>query len=132
MNAENMFTDDNQCQTVNWRWRKEGDNTNVPRALYQQGYNWLGSDRYVEDGSFLRIKYVSLRYTAPKKWAHAIHAKAINAYLTVNNLFCFTKYSGTDPEVAVQNFNASLPGVAYDTSRTPRSRDWTMGLSITF
>ena len=132
MSAENMYTDDNQCRTVNWRWRKEGDETNVPRALYQQGYNWLGSDRYVENGSFLRIKHISLRYTAPKKWAQTIHATAINAYLTVNNLFCFTKYSGTDPEVAAQNFNASLPGVAYDRSRTPRSRDWTMGISVTF
>lgn len=132
MSAENMYTDDNQCTTVNWRWRKEGDVTDVPRALYQQGYNWLGSDRYVEDGSFLRIKYISLRFTAPKKWCQAIRAKQLNAYLTVNNLFCFTKYSGTDPEVAVQNFNASLPGVAYDTSRTPRSRDWTLGISATF
>ncbi len=132
MQAENMYTDDNQCRTVNWRWRKEGDLTDVPRALYQQGYNWLGSDRYVENGSFLRIKYVSLRYTAPKRWADAIRAKAINAYLTINNLYCFTKYSGTDPEVAVQNFNASLPGVAYDSSRTPRSKDWTLGLSVTF
>lgn len=132
MSAENMYTDDNQCRTVNWRWRKEGDETDVPRALYQQGYNWLGSDRYVEDGSFLRIKYVSLRYTAPKRWADAIRAKAINAYFTVNNLYCFTKYSGTDPEVAVQNFNASLPGVAYDRSRTPRSKDWTLGVSVTF
>ena len=132
MSAENMYTDDNQCRTVNWRWRKEGDETDVPRALYQQGYNWLGSDRYVEDGSFLRIKYVSLRYTAPKRWADAIRAKAINGYLTVNNLYCFTKYSGTDPEVAVQNFNASLPGVAYDRSRTPRSKDWTLGVSVTF
>lgn len=132
MHAENMYTDDNQCRTVNWRWRKEGDKTDVPRALYQQGYNWLGSDRYVEDGSFLRIKYVSLRYSFPKKWAQTLHATAINAYFTVNNLFCFSKYSGTDPEVAVQNFNASLPGVAYDTSRTPRSKDWTMGISVNF
>jgi hypothetical protein len=132
MSAENMYTDDNQCRTVNWRWRKEGDETDVPRALYQQGYNWLGSDRYVEDGSFLRIKYVSLRYSLPKKWAQALHATAINAYFTVNNLFCFSRYSGTDPEVAVQNFNASLPGVAYDRSRTPRSKDWTMGLSVNF
>lgn len=132
MSAENMYTDDNQCRTVNWRWRKEGDATDVPRALYQQGYNWLGSDRYVENGSFLRIKYISLRYAAPKKWASAIRAKSITGYVTINNLYCFSKYSGTDPEVAAQNFNASLPGVAYDTSRTPRSKDWTMGLAVTF
>lgn len=132
MQAENMYNDNNQCRTVNWRWRKEGDVTDVPRAVYKQAYNWLASDRYVEDGSFLRVKYISLRYSAPKKWAEAIHAKTISAYLTANNLWVFTKYSGTDPEVAVQNFNASLPGVAYDRSRTPRSKDWTMGLAVTF
>ena len=132
MSAENMYTDDNQCRTVNWRWRKEGDVSDVPRALYQQGYNWLGSDRYVEDGSFLRVKYVSLRYSLPKQWAKALSATSVSGYFTVNNLFCFTKYSGTDPEVSVQNFNASLPGVAYDRSRTPRSKDWTLGLAVTF
>ncbi|MBR0036584.1 MAG: SusC/RagA family TonB-linked outer membrane protein [Bacteroidales bacterium] len=132
MTAENMYTDNNQCTTVNWRWRKEGDVTDVPRAVYQQAYNWLGSDRYVENGSFLRIKYISFRYSAPKKWAEAIHAKSLSGYVTTNNPWVFTKYSGTDPEVAVRNFNSSLPGVAYDTSRTPRSKDWTLGLSVTF
>lgn len=132
MSAENMYTDANQCTTVNWRWRKEGDVTDVPRAVYQQAYNWLGSDRYVEDGSFLRVKYVSLRYSLPKKWATALHVRGISGYLTANNLCVFTHYSGTDPEVAVRNFNSSLPGVAYDTSRTPRSKDWTMGLAVTF
>ena len=132
MNAENMYTDNNQCATVNWRWRKEGDQTDVPRAVYGQAYNWLGSDRYMEDGSFLRVKYVSIRYQLPKKWAQAVGARTISGYMTANNLWCFTNYSGTDPEVAVQNFNQSLPGVACDNSRTPRSKDWTLGLSATF
>src|ERR1043166_7643499 len=46
------------------RWRKEGDVTDIPRALYRSGYNWLGSDRYVEDASFLRFRTITLRYTA--------------------------------------------------------------------
>lgn len=128
MSAENMYTDNNQCASVNWRWRKEGDETSMPRAVYQQGYNWLGSDRYVEDGSFLRVKYLTLRYSLPSQLVKRVGLKSISTYLTMNNLYCFTNYSGTDPEVSV----ASLTGVATDNSKTPRSKDWTLGASITF
>ena len=64
MNAENMYHAYNQCTTVNWRWRKEGDVTDMPRAVYNQGYNWLASDRYVEDGSFsaCEVHYASLPF----------------------------------------------------------------------
>jgi TonB-linked SusC/RagA family outer membrane protein len=128
MNAENMYTDKNQCTSVNWRWRKEGDVTVVPRAVYQQGYNWLGSDRYVEDGSFLRVKYITLRYSLPNDIIKHFGIKSVSTYLTMNNLYCFTKYSGTDPEVSV----SGLTGVASDNSRTPRSKDWTVGISVIF
>ncbi len=127
MEAENMYSDNNQTVTVNHRWRKEGDVTSVPRAVYQQAYNWLGSDRYVEDGSFLRLKYISLRYSLPNKWLKPLGVTAVSGYLTLNNLFCITKYSGTDPEISVSNF-----GVATDNSKTPRSRDWMLGLSLSF
>ena len=60
MNVENMYTNYNQSIAVNWRWRKEGDITEIPRALYNYGYNWLGSDRYVEDASLLRLSYLQL------------------------------------------------------------------------
>jgi hypothetical protein len=52
----------------------------------------------------------------------------MNLYLTINNLFCLTKYSGSDPEI---NSNTAT-GVVYDNSTTPRSKDWTLGLSVTF
>lgn len=128
MNAENMYQDNNQTTSVNWRWRKEGDVTDVPRAVYQQAYNWLGSDRYVEDGSFLRLKYVTVRYGIPAKYVKPFGFKSANGYLTMNNLLILTRYSGTDPEVST----SGLTGVAYDNSRTPRSKDWTVGLSMTF
>lgn len=128
MNAENMYYAYNQCSTVNWRWRKEGDITNVPRAVYKQAYNWLGSDRYVEDGSFIRMKYITFRYTLPTKLIKPIGLTRANAYFTFNNLFCITKYSGADPEIG----SSSNTGVVYDNSTTPRSKDWTLGLSLTF
>lgn len=128
MEAENMYGAYNQCSTVNWRWRKEGDVTDVPRAVYQQGYNWLGSDRYVEDGSFMRMKYITLRYALPMPWVKKLGMTKASVYFTMNNVFCLTKYSGSDPEI---NSNTNT-GVVTDNSTTPRSKDWTLGVSLNF
>ena len=62
MYSENMYSRDNQSTAVLRRWRKEGDVTDIPRALYAQGYNWLGSDRFVEDASFLRMRTLTVAY----------------------------------------------------------------------
>ena len=124
---ENMYYGYNQATSVNWRWRKEGDVTEVPRAVYQEAYNSLPSDRYVEDGSFLRLKYINLRYAFDKKLLKPLGINSASLYLTVNNLFCFTKYSGVDPEVSIGNF-----GLCTDNSSTPRSKDWMLGLQVAF
>jgi hypothetical protein len=125
--AENMLTDNNQSIATNWRWRKEGDLTEMPRALHQYGYNSLPSDRYVEDGSFLRMKYVTLNYTVPQDWLRKFSVKQLNLYLTVNNLFCLSKYQGVDAEIG---YNPQ--GLSLDESITPRSKDFTLGLTIGF
>ncbi|MFA9390808.1 MAG: SusC/RagA family TonB-linked outer membrane protein [Prolixibacteraceae bacterium] len=127
MNAENMYTVNNQSKSVNWRWRKDGDVTNMPRALYNYGYNWLGSDRYVEDGSFTRLKHVTLNYRAPSKKLQKYNIQSLNFYLTMNNLFVWTNYSGVDPEVGYGSFSVSK-----DEANTPRSKDITLGISLTF
>lgn len=127
MNAENMYNNNNQTCGTNWRWRKEGDITTVPRALYNVGYNWLGSDRFVEDASFLRLNYMQLRYDIPSKTLKPLGINSMSFNLTVNNVFCITKYSGADPEVAQAGYTA-----ATDNSRTPRSKSFTLGASIQF
>ena len=127
MYAENMYGNDNQSVAVNWRWRKDGDVTEIPRALYNEGYNWLGSDRYVEDGSFLRFKYLVFGYTMPKDWLKAYGIQGVRLNLTFNNLFVFTKYTGLDPEISV-----NTTGLSYDNAKTPRSRDFTIGATIDF
>ena len=63
MNNENMYYRNNQSISVLNRWRRQGDITDIPRALYNQGYNWLGSDRFVEDGSFVRFKSATISYS---------------------------------------------------------------------
>jgi len=125
MNAENMYGNDNQSTAVNWRWRKDGDVTNMPRALYDYGFNWLGSDRYVEDGSFLRFKYLTFNYSIPSAKLKKFNINKINLYLTINNIFVLTKYTGVDPEVGY-----GALGTSFDDAKTPRSRDLTLGLSI--
>lgn len=127
MNAENMYSDNNQSIAVNWRWRKDGDVTEIPRALYNYGYNWLGSDRFVEDASFLRLKYLTFNYRMPSEWLKPIGVKSMTAYLTVNNLFVLTKYTGVDPEVGYGSL-----GVSTDNAQTPRSKSFTASISLTF
>lgn len=127
MDAENMYTNNNQSMAVNWRWRKDGDLTEMPRALYQGGYNSLGSDRYVEDGSFVRFKTLTLKYAFDSKKLKALHVNKLDLYLTFNNLLTFTKYTGVDPEVGLESF-----GICADRQKTPRTRYFTLGASLGF
>lgn len=128
MLAENMSSANNQSRAVNWRWRVEGDVTQVPRAYYRgNARNWLGSDRFVEDGSFMRLNYMQLSYSVPQKALRSIGLQQLSFYVSANNLFCLTKYSGADPEVGYGGY-----GVVYDNAQTPRARSFTGGITIAF
>lgn len=129
LDAEAMIGNNNQSKAVNHRWRKEGDNTVIPRAMYgaNSNYNTLISDRFVEDGSFLRLNYVQLSYELNKEWVKALGLRAIRCYLSANNLFCLTRYKGVDPEVGYGGY-----GVASDSGQTPRSKSYTLGISVDF
>jgi hypothetical protein len=130
MNTTNMYGFDNQSAAVLRRWRKEGDVTDIPRALYRSGYNFLGSDRYVEDASFIRFRTLTLRYTAPKKLTEKLKIKNLSGYITVENIYTWTKYTGQDPEVSAAGTDAFR--VAFDQSFTPPVRTFTLGLTASF
>ena len=127
MNAESMYNNNNQAASVNWRWRVEGQIAEIPRALHNTGYNWLGSDRFVEDASFMRLNYLALNYTFDPKLLRKFGVNSLSINLNASNLFCLTNYSGADPEVAY-----STMGVAQDNARTPRSRQFTARVMIGF
>ena len=127
MNLENMYTTYNQCATVNYRWRKDGDITPIPRAMYNAGYNYQASDRFVENGSYIRFNNLQLAYNFDKKVIKKLGLNQLQAYLSVNNIYCWTKYSGTDPEVSVAGW-----GVAVDDSQTPRAKSFTVTLNVGF
>lgn len=130
LNTTSMYTFDNQSTAVLRRWRKPGDVTDIPRALYRQGYNALGSDRYVEDASFLRFRTITLRYTAAKKFTDKLKIKNLSGYITVENLFTWTGYTGQDPEVSLRGSEPFR--VAADYSFTPPVKTFTLGFTASF
>lgn len=130
MNAENMYDNNNQSYAVNWRWRTEGDGGDgycLPRALHQHGYNFLGSSRFVEDGSFCRLNYLQLSYNLSPELAKRMGVKSAMFSVSANNLFNWTRYSGVDPEVGYGGY-----GLSEDNSKTPRAKYFTCRLNVTF
>lgn len=130
---ESMTNNGNQSFATTWRWRKNGDITDIPRAINTQNgavsYNSLPSDRYVENGDYLRLQYIQLKYNFDSKaaWMKKVHIKSLNLSATINNVFCLSKYTGTDPEVSIGGY-----GVATDTSKTPRARSFTANINVGF
>ncbi len=131
MNMENMYGKNNQSTAVLKRWRHEGDDTEIPRALYDRGYNYLGSDRFVEDASFLRLKTVTLKYTLPKSFLKKSSIQKIEMYLTGYDLFTFTKYTGQDPEINTSRVD-NMYEVALDKASTPKPLRFAFGLNLRF
>lgn len=130
MNTTNMYYFDNQSTATLRRWRKEGDVTDMPRALYNAGYNWLGSDRYVEDASYIRFRTVTARYNLDKAQLKKMKMKTFSIYVTAENLFTFTNYLGQDPEVSTRGSDPFR--VAYDYSMTPPSKNIVIGIVAGF
>ena len=129
INSEAMYNTDNQSKAVLSRWRNTGDDTDIPRALYGWGLNYLGSDRFVEDCSFLRLQTVSLSYRVPKKTAEWMHLTGASAFVTGYDLFTLTRYQGQDPEVTLPS---KVTDLARDNSSTPRSRRVAVGVTLNF
>jgi TonB-linked SusC/RagA family outer membrane protein len=130
MNTTNMFYFDNQSSAVLNRWKKEGDVTDMPRALIAGGYNWLGSDRYVEDASYIRFRTITARYNLDKKVMAKLKMKSMSFYITAENLFTFTNYLGQDPEVSMRGSDPFR--VSYDYSMTPPAKNFTIGFVAGF
>ena len=128
---ESMSNAYNQTSSVNWRWRKDGDVTLMPRAIFQyddgSAYNSQGSSRYVEDGSFVRFQNLQFGYNFPTEKVKRYGLNRLQVYVTANNLFCWTRYSGVDPEIAISGW-----GLATDKSQTPRPKSFTANVSIEF
>jgi len=131
MNTTNMYGFNNQSTAVLSRWRNPGDQTDMPRALYRTGYNWLGSDRYVEDASFVRFKSVTLRYNVPNETLKRFGLKNAAFYITAENLYTWTKYTGQDPDVTIRG-NVDPFKYAQDNNLTPPTKNFALGITLGF
>jgi TonB-linked SusC/RagA family outer membrane protein len=129
MNNEYMYGKDNQSTAVLRRWRHEGDNTEIPRALYNRGYNDLGSDRFLEDASFLRLKTLTLKYDLPKELAAKLHIRRLQVYATGYDLLTFTGYKGQDPEISMSRIERLYP-MYIDNASTPKPQRFAFGLNV--
>ncbi len=122
MTNEGMSAAYNQTRSVLYRWKGYGTSTFMPRAVYgDPNHNTRISDRFVEDGSFLRIKNITLGYSFPQAWMERIHLKGARVVLSCENALTFTRFSGFDPEVGIN-------GIAG--SRYPVTRTYSIGLNI--
>ena len=106
--------------------------TTQPRLSTESGQNnnFRLSDKYVEDGSYIRLQNVSLSYTLPRKLIQKIYLTNAKVYCNIQNLFTITKYDGFDPEVGSLRGTALLNGVDY--SRYPSPRIYTVGVNLQF
>ncbi len=118
----------NQLRTVTGRYTETNTNGRLPRFVNGQVNNVAMSDRYVENGSYLRIQNVTLGYRIPKTLTDRAKINNIRLYLSVQNLLTFSKYSGYDPEIGAFNNNIRLMNV--DAGHYPNPRTITVGANI--
>ncbi len=103
----------------------------MPQSTSTSNYDYAFSDRFVEDGSYLRIQNISIGYTLPKRWINKVGIQNLKIYANLQNLHTFTKYSGYDPEVGSSYTDGNwLTGI--DNGRYPSPRIYTFGLNLTF
>lgn len=124
MTLEGMKVSENQSTAVLNRWTPSNTNTAIPRAIYDDpNKNTRASNRYIEDGSYLRLKNVSLGYSIPKQILNRFEIGEARIYLSAQNLATITGYSGIDPEVGIN-------GIDY--GAYPLTRTFSVGLNLNF
>lgn len=114
----------NQTTYVLKRWQGEGTSNSMPRAVFgDPNQNTRVSDRFVENGSYLRLKNITLSYTFPKQWLQKAQIENARLSLSCENVATITGYSGFDPEVGINGI---------DQNRYPISRTFSLGLNFNF
>ena len=122
--SEGMAVAQNQTTGALDRWTAEGTSTTVPRAIFNDpNKNIRPSDRFVEDGSYLRVKNITFGYTVPARIIQKAKMSSARIYVSGTNLFTFTDYSGFDPEVSVNGI---------DLNTYPVTKTYSLGVNISF
>jgi TonB-dependent starch-binding outer membrane protein SusC len=134
---ESMSDEFNQSVAVRNRWQNQGDVTNIPRAMYQSssvrdGFSFTdASSRFIEDGSFLRVRNATLAYNIPGDLLSRVKLSSARIYVSGQNLLTFTNYTGLDPEN--QNTGGGLvPTLGVDYLTQPQPRIYMVGVNLGF
>jgi hypothetical protein len=125
-----------QYATTAKRWTPADTNTNMPRAVYgdPNGNAALNSTRFLEDGSFIRLKNLIFGYNLPKEVVSKMKLSSLKVYVSATNLKTWTKYSGFDPEVSTftstNPANNVSPGTDFLTY--PQAKSFSVGINVGF
>lgn len=128
---ESLQGGDSQTTAVLRRWKQPGDITDIPRATtdpVKAAQNKRVSSRFIEDGSYLRFKNVTLGYTLTDEALRKTLFSSVRVYVSAQNLFTFTKYTGLDPEVNYRGDDNSVIGVDFFTY--PQAQAFTLGVNL--
>ncbi|MFK7981157.1 MAG: SusC/RagA family TonB-linked outer membrane protein [Saprospiraceae bacterium] len=129
--TEGMFSVKNGSAVTLDRWQNAGDITRVPRAVFgDPNENSRISNRFIEDGSYLRIRNITLSYNFPKSIIEKINIQGLSIYVSGQNLWTFSDYSGYDPEVNRDGGSAISQGIDFGTY--PQARIITGGIKFDF
>jgi TonB-linked SusC/RagA family outer membrane protein len=121
--------ENNQSTDALRRWREVGDVTDVPRYELASTKNNLHSNRLLEDGSYLRLKNISLGYNVPSRITNRLMLEQLRLYCTATNFWTYTKYTGSDPEVSTLDGSVSAQGIDFFT--LPQVKTIAVGLTAT-
>ena len=109
------------------RWTGEGTSNRVPILKQGDSKNWVVSDLYIQDGSYLRLKNLTLGYTLPRNLTQKIGISRLRVYAMAENLFTWTKYWGFDPEIGTSGTSLGVDYGVY-----PQARTYTIGVNLNF
>lgn len=126
METEGMYDGKNQTTRVLERWRTPGQKSEVPKA----GFEMHNSDYFLEDGSYIRLKDLSLSYDVPLNVIKKIGLSKLQPYISANNILTLTKYTGYDPEVNQSGDSGSVQGLDWGTY--PLCKSFTVGVKVEF
>ncbi|HSN50671.1 MAG TPA: TonB-dependent receptor, partial [Bacteroidales bacterium] len=107
-------------------WTTEGSSTTEPKPSFG-GNNYLPSDKFIQDGSYLRIRSVILGYSLPGSWMKKVFIQKFRIYLKAENLYTFTKFTGYTPEIGGPNLSSGIDFGAY-----PITAVYSAGINLTF
>ena len=107
------------------RWTGEGTSNKIPMLKLGDSKNWVCSDIYVQDGSYLRLKNISLGYTLPRNLTKRVNVERFRVYVRAENLFTWTKYWGFDPEIGTSSTSMGVDYGVY-----PQARIFTVGFNL--